>query len=871
VIGKKLGRNRIVEKIGEGGMGAVYRAQDEHLERDVAVKILPSGILDDKSARRLFRKEALALSKLSHPNIETIYDFDTQDDIDYLVIEYIQGTTLREILVTRHLSEKEIARFSVQLTDGLAAAHDRGIVHCDLKPGNLMVTPDGRLKILDFGLAKLSRIEIREESTGSSGEPVKARGTLPFMAPEQLKGEPVDPRTDIYALGNILYQMATGCLPFQESLPTALANEILTKLPPPPGRLRPDLSQRLEEIILKCLEKDPENRYQSVREIAVDLRRLPSAEISRPDIVRSPRRGWRAWRSAVISLAVAAAVLFAWLLWTARIGGPHRPEYTPKRIRSAERWEGEPVISPDGKWIAFASYRLGHKDIFITDADGRNPKELTNDDAVDSEPAWFPDSKTIAFARQEEGKSAICRVGFLNDTPTLLLSDASHPAISPDGTMIAFCRNLEGNSIQIGIGDFAPDSQNVSTIRMLAETREKAGRRLDPTWSPDGAEICYAGHDGLRIIKKEGGTPKSLHTGGDYDYDPCWSLVGNTIYFSSQREGILSLWYVSAEGGTPQRLTDGHGQESHPSISADGKFLIHAADMSRRYLMRLDRKSGKTPYQLPELDWAYGAIAPGGTSIAYARSVLGSGTNLWEQKLLNGLPDGPPHQIQYESGNAVLPAYSPDGNWIAYQYALEGRTDVCILPAKGGQSSRITAEGSFNGQPAWSPKGNQIVFRSNRTGTGQLWVATVKNGKAAGTARQLTHGDYDALLPAWSPDDRKIAFLNHKNGQADLCWVDVDGASPPVRLAEGINAMRVRWFGDSGELLVSARWGGGRIALWIYNPAANDRRPFPDVLDFGGPRAMAFFDVSADGNLLLYSKEDIKVDLWLLTAGSKFF
>jgi len=326
VIGKKLGRNRIVEKIGEGGMGTVYRAQDEHLDRDVAVKILPPGIFDDKSARRLFRKEALALSRLSHPNIETIYDFDTQDDIDYLVIEYIQGATLREILVTRHLGEKEIARFGIQLTDGLAAAHELGIVHCDLKPGNLMITPDGRLKILDFGLAKLCRMETREESTTSSEEVLKARGTLPFMAPEQLKGEPIDPRTDIYALGNILYQMATGRLPFQESLPTALANEILTKIPPPPGRLRPDLSQRLEEIILKCLEKDPENRYQSVKEIAVDLRRLPGAEISKPDIMRPPRRGWRTWRSAAIALAAAAAVFFAWLLWT---GGQGRPDTPP--------------------------------------------------------------------------------------------------------------------------------------------------------------------------------------------------------------------------------------------------------------------------------------------------------------------------------------------------------------------------------------------------------------------------------------------------------------------------------------------------------------------------------------------------------------
>ena len=864
-----LGRNRIVEKIGEGGMGTVYRAKDVHLGRDVAIKILPPGTLGDKSARRLFQKEALTLSRLNHPTIETLHDFDTQDGIDYLVIEYIAGTTLGEILREKPLTEKETTRLGLQLIDGLAAAHDLGVVHCDLKPNNLMITPDGRLKILDFGLAKLFRPVTTEEATTSSSDQIKARGTLPYMAPEQLKGERVDQRTDIYAFGDILYQMITGRLPFQESLPTALANDILTKSPPPPGRLRPDLSQRLEEIILKCLEKDPENRYQSAKEIAVDLRRLPGYETSRAEVVREERGGRRTWLLVAIGPAIVAAGFLAWLLIKGGDGRGVKPDFDSKLIRNAERWEGEPAISPDGKWVVFVSYQNGHKDILMAESDGRSTTPLTNDEANDSEPAWFPDSKTIAFTREEDGKSGIYRVGLFNDTPTLLLPDAWHPAISRDGTKVAFYMNQRGNLAEIGVGVFARGSQDISEVTMLTATRERFGRHLDPTWSRDGKMICYAGRDGLRSVQAKAGASPSLIAAGTFDYDPCWSPVSDRIYFSSQRGGILSLWYVNAKGGNAQRLTDGHGQESHPSISSDGRLLMHAADMSRRSLMLLDRKSGKPPQQVPELDWDYGAIAPGGKSIVCARNLPGSPMNLWEQKIVNGLPDDRPYQVQSGPGYALLPAYSPDGAWIAYQYTLGERTDIYLIPSGGGQANRITNTGTFNGQPAWSPAGNEIVFRSDRSASYQLWAIRAENGKSVGEARQLTDGDYDVSVPAWSPSGRKIAFLGHKG--RDLHWMNADRSSRPEILAKGIQAMWLRWIGSSEELLISAQWDKRRMGLWTLDPKTGNRRPFPAGVDFGGPNAMAFFDISWDGNLLLYSREDVKGGLWMLSARSKPF
>ena len=305
MIGQTLGHYRILEKIGAGGMGVVYRARDEHLGRDVAIKVLPAGTLSDEAARRRFRKEALALSKLNHPNIETVHDFDTQDSLDFLVMEYIAGETLGEKLAGGALTEKEITQVGLQVSEALRAAHEQGVVHRDIKPGNVRLTPEGRVKVLDFGLAKLLQPFSPTAATESVTETGLIAGTLPYMAPEQLRGEEVDARSDIYSLGVMLYELATGRRPFQETLSTALTDAILHKPAPPPGRLRPELSAELERIILKCLEKDPENRYQSAKELCVDLRRLGApvpTEAARPKPVT--RRARRAARQRISSLAV---------------------------------------------------------------------------------------------------------------------------------------------------------------------------------------------------------------------------------------------------------------------------------------------------------------------------------------------------------------------------------------------------------------------------------------------------------------------------------------------------------------------------------------------------------------------------------------
>ncbi|HKW67975.1 MAG TPA: protein kinase [Terriglobales bacterium] len=332
--GVTLGHYQVLEKIGAGGMGEVYRARDEHLDRDVAIKILSPGVLADELSRKRFHKEAMALSKLNHPNIATIYDFDTQQGVDFLVMEYIAGSALSDKLAKGPLPEADTLRLGFQLAEGLVAAHEHGVIHRDLKPGNLRLTHDGRLKVLDFGLAKLRHPVTATAATETCSEGQGIIGTLPYMAPEQLSGEEVDERTDIHAVGLVLYEMATGQRPFAGVAPSQIIAAILRHSPAPPTMQNPGISVELERIIGKCLEKEPGNRYQTARELGIDLRRL--AMPSNTGFAASSQAPGPHRRKRRLMAAIAiAGVLVAVLVWNWR-SLQHRwwPASGPPQIRS---------------------------------------------------------------------------------------------------------------------------------------------------------------------------------------------------------------------------------------------------------------------------------------------------------------------------------------------------------------------------------------------------------------------------------------------------------------------------------------------------------------------------------------------------------
>jgi serine/threonine protein kinase/Tfp pilus assembly protein PilF len=361
LVGQILGHYRILEQIGAGGMGVVYRAHDDRLDRDIALKVLPSGALADEAARKRFRKEALALSRLNHPNIAMVFDFDTQDGMDFLVTEYIPGTTLDASVGPGFLPEKQVVRLGLQLAEGLTAAHEQGVVHRDLKPSNLRIMPDGRLKILDFGIAKLLPTGERE-ATETLTEATGVTGTLPYMAPEQLRGEQPDSRTDIYAAGAVLYEMATGRRPFEQRLSTVLADDIIHKAPVSPAQINAKLSPKVDDIILKCLEKEPENRYQSAKELAVDMRRL--AFSSTAQVTARPMEAGPRLRRTVAVAGIAGlcglALLFALNVggWRERLLGARGPAIRSIAVLPLEN------LSRDPEQEYFAD---GMTDALITD------------------------------------------------------------------------------------------------------------------------------------------------------------------------------------------------------------------------------------------------------------------------------------------------------------------------------------------------------------------------------------------------------------------------------------------------------------------------------------------------------------------------
>lgn len=330
--GVELSHYRIIEKIGAGGMGDVYRAHDLHLNRDVAIKVLPAGMLEDESARKHFRKEALALSRLNHPNIATIYDFDTEQGLDFLVMELIPGITLSDKLALGPQPEKEILRLGIQLADGLADAHEHGVVHCDLKPGNLRLTTDGWLKILDFGLARFRQQAADPAETQSTLQSGAISGTLPYMAPEQLLGEPIDARTDIHAAGFVLYEMATGKRPFAEVPNSQLIGAILHHDPPTPRSIKASVSSELEWIVCKCLERNPKDRPQSARDLAAELRRIERQPHARYPLETTPTEpaffSVRPHRTLLFSLLAVVMVMALMLLMLIRMRS--RPAGVPR-------------------------------------------------------------------------------------------------------------------------------------------------------------------------------------------------------------------------------------------------------------------------------------------------------------------------------------------------------------------------------------------------------------------------------------------------------------------------------------------------------------------------------------------------------------
>src|SRR5437867_3230983 len=401
MIGQTLHHYRIVSKLGEGGMGVVYKAHDTHLDRPVAIKVLPPDKVADPARKQRFVQEAKAASALNHPNIITIHDVSSCNGMDFIVMECIEGKTLGELIPPKGLRPAQALHHAVQIADALARAHGAGILHRDLKPSNIMVTDEGRVKILDFGLAKLLNTEDSSpEGTTLAARPITQQGTVlgtaAYMSPEQAEGRKVDARSDIFSFGSVLYEMVTGRKPFTGDSQLSLLTKILNEDPAPPGQLAASVPPELERTILRCLRKDPARRYQTMADLKVSLEDLASDSAAgsqaQTSAARAPSR-WR-WARAALVPALLIAAYFAWQAWRA-------PESTeplrPVPLTSLPGVARYPSFSPDGNHVAFAwtGRKQDNPDIYVQQIGAGSPLRLTTDPRADYSPVWSPDGRSI--------------------------------------------------------------------------------------------------------------------------------------------------------------------------------------------------------------------------------------------------------------------------------------------------------------------------------------------------------------------------------------------------------------------------------------------------------------------------------------------
>jgi eukaryotic-like serine/threonine-protein kinase len=742
----RLGPYEIVAPLGAGGMGEVYRAHDSRLGRDVAIKVLPQNLAATPEVRARFEREARTISQLNHPHICTLYDIGHQDGTDYLVMELIEGETLAHRLEKGALPTDEVLAIGRQIADALDRAHRAGVVHRDLKPANVMLTKRGAAKLMDFGLARATGLA---GPAGGSGithaaltqSPTRAAplttegtivGTFQYMAPEQLEGKEADARSDLWALGCVLYEMATGARPFAGESQAGLIAAIMTGEPRPITELRPVAPPGLERVVRQCLHKDPEARWQSARDVAFALDLVASGDLSATaaaagaDTTMSLRR---AWRPATVAVVIAAAAFVAGRMTTPPSGqGAIRVSTLSQGTRDTE-----PAVSRDGRLIAFSAVRQNGQGLWLMDMVTRSEVKLTT--AADHLPRFTSDGGNLLFTRTEQGRQSLWRIPVIGGAPRLVLESASDADPSPDGDRIAYVSG-------------AADSAGVRVRLMVAKSDGTSAREvwsrgsvvvLSPRWSPDGKRIAV-------VVTAAQNTPNSV-------------LVVDAANGSSRA-------YAAPSGAVLSNATwDGTG---NGLIVAEGVGITAVQRGASGRLFRLDTRSGK----YGPLGWIENFpslidLLPDGRLVL---SSLIARQNLREVSIdAPNLVDG----RWLTNGLAIdrQPVYSPDGESVLFSSNRGGTLDLWEVSVETGEMHRVTDDPADDWDPEYSPDGRSIYWCSSRSGAFEIWTAR-RDGSAP---RQLSRDSLDAENPSVTPDNQWVLYSSGHPAKSGVWRVPVAG------------------------------------------------------------------------------------------------
>jgi Tol biopolymer transport system component/predicted Ser/Thr protein kinase len=717
--GSRLAHYQVLAKAGEGGSGFVYRVQDTKLNRTAALKVLRWEAEQDPAVRRRFMREAEAASALNHPNIVTIYEVGEADGLHYIAMEHIEGRTLRETFRQGKLDVEATLRIAVQIADALHAAHSAGIVHRDLKPGNIMVTGDGHVKILDFGLAKpghgmgASGADDITKSVALTREGVLL-GTFAYMSPEQAEGKPVDGRSDIFAFGCVLYEMLARQRAFEGGSSVSTLAAVIHKEPQPLRELEPSLPAGLDWLVARCLKKDPKARWQNIGDVKIVLERLLAEKEEQIAAAMPQSRGKRIARYS--AAALAGALLAAGAGWTLRERWlPRKPEPFVRRLTADAGLNTAPVLSRDGSTLAFASDRggEGNLDIWVQQIGSGRPVRLTREPEDETDPDISPDGSRVAY-RSERAGGGIYVAPVLGGEPMLVANGGRNPRFSPDGKRIAFWKGRESPA-------YVPGSAGVFIAGAGGgEAHAVHGQfaaALYPVWSPKGDELLVLGRrDGSRPLEE------SLD----------WWILG-AAGGSAKKTGALRLL-------AEQKLLYLTGQQQFVPLSwhgpgFEGKVLFAASkgDSSNLWEIRISpagraegnaaRVTGGTGREM----FASPAASVDGVRLAYAS--LNIDFDIWELPLdeESGKPRGGMKRVTEDASSDLFPSLSADGDTLAY---LERRLGIWTLRTRSFATGRQTAALSTNTEltyPKISRDGTRLSYADL---DGNIWQVGIQGGTA---------------------------------------------------------------------------------------------------------------------------------------------